>query len=94
MDRWVSDPAWHQTNFLPALEIPSSTNQPVWDAPQIPDHNVHCFDGHLGLEFTTEILTLRFTHRLELLVRNSRRDGFVAASLNPDCPFEQHNIEK
>ena len=68
MDRWVSVPAWHQTDFLPAPAIPSFINQPVWDAPQIPGHNIHRFDatdpfdGHLGLEFTTEIFTLRFTH--------------------------------
>ena len=68
MGRWVVVPVWHQTGFLPALVIPSSTNKPVWDAPQIPDNNIHRFDGtapfdcHLGLKFTTEILTLRFAH--------------------------------
>ena len=68
ISRWVSVPVLYQTDFLPAPAIPSSTKQAVWDAPQIPDHSTHSFDaidpfdGYLGLEFTTEILTLRITH--------------------------------
>jgi hypothetical protein len=63
---------------MPELVTPSSTNHTVWDAPKIPDHNIHRFDatnpfdGHLGLEYATEIVTLQFTHNPFLFIASYR----------------------
>ena len=72
MGQQVSGHVWHQTHWELALAAPSSINQLASDVLQTPGHNVHrpdaanCLKCHLGLEFTTKILTLRFTHNLLL----------------------------
>ena len=83
MDRWFSVPAWHQTDFLPAPAIPSSTNQPVWDALQIIDHNIHIFLPRLP-----SMVTLALNSSLKFLrfVSLTTRSFLQLATILIHCP--------